>query len=420
MKAEIISTGTELLLGQTLNTSAFYLTEQLSSLGIEVDYHTTVGDNPERLKNVIRQAIERSDLIITTGGTGPTKDDLAKELVAQILNLDLVLDRNSLEAIKAFFAGRNAEMPRSNEKQAYIPQGAKILPNPAGTAPGAIVTNQNKKIVILPGPPSELEPMFTNYLLPELKSLTQKDSHRMQVRVLKLFGLDESAVEEIIGDLMLQSSPAITLLAKRGELHIRLIVRNVDQTNAERILDQTEREIRTRLGDKVFGKDKETLVGIVSQELKKANLSLAVAESCTGGMLGAALTQESGSSEFFLGGVISYSNSLKVGILGINQCTLDSVGAVSQETAREMAEGVRKLTGAKIGMSITGIAGPTGGSHEKPVGLVYIGLAAHEGVEARRFQFFGGRDSVRQLSVNAALQWLRCYLLRSKGEHNNS
>ncbi|MHB1652765.1 MAG: competence/damage-inducible protein A [Desulfitobacteriaceae bacterium] len=411
MKAEILATGTELLLGQTLNTSAHYLTGKLSGLGIEVDYHTSVGDNPERIEGALRLAMSRSDLLVTTGGLGPTVDDLTKELVAKVLGLEMVLDPQSLDQVKAFFAKRKGPMPVGNEKQAYFPEGAKILPNPIGTAPGAMIEQGGKMVIILPGPPFEMRPMFDDYVWPILEQKMGRDAERMNVRILKVFGIGESAIEEVLVDIMKRSNPSIALLAKRAEMHIRLVARSSENNKAKDILDSTENEIRARLGNKVFGKDQETMIGIVGQKLYNANLTVATAESCTGGLLGAALTSEPGSSRFYLGGVIGYANSVKMRLLGVKEETLDSLGAVSSEVAKEMAEGVRLQIGSDFGISTTGIAGPDGGTPEKPVGLVYIGLATAEGSEARKFQFYGERESVRQLTVQAALDWVRRYTL---------
>ncbi len=411
MKTEIISTGTELLLGQTLNTSAHYLSAQLSVLGIEVDYHTTVGDNSERLENILRQALQRADLVVTTGGLGPTVDDLTKELIAKVLDLEMILDIDSLEQIKRFFASRKREMTCNNEKQAYFPKGAKIFPNKLGTAPGAIIKKDDKTVVILPGPPFEMQPMFEEHVLVELKSMVRPDSQRMNARVLKVFGISESAIEEVLGDLMDQDNPTITILAKRAEMHIRLVARNADDLMAEEALDATEAMIRSRLGTKVFARNEETMVGIVGEALKGLKLKIATAESCTGGLLGATLTQEAGSSDYYLGGVVSYADSVKEALLGVKAATLKMVGAVSIEVAKEMAAGIRTRLGADLAISVTGIAGPDGGSNLKPVGLVYIGFASAEGIEARKFQFYGGRDTIRQLSVMAALNWVRQSML---------
>jgi nicotinamide-nucleotide amidase len=416
MKAEIVATGTELLLGETINTSAHYLTGKLSSLGIEVDYHTTVGDNSERLEQVLRQAIDRSDLILTTGGLGPTADDLTKELVAKVLNIQMELDQTSLNQIVQFFGRRKAPMPSSNEKQAYFPKGSKILPNPIGTAPGALIEKNGKTVIILPGPPFEMQPMFENNVWPELQRLVGPDSVRMNERVLKIFGIGESAIEEVLGDLMNLPNITMALLAKRAEMHIRLVARGTEamSQNAVDSLKQAEGEIRRRLGDKVFGCDQETMLGIVGQTLKNNHLTLATAESCTGGLLGAALTSEPGSSTFYLGGVVSYSNSLKQQFLGVAEKTLHQFGAVSEEVAREMAEGIRQKSGSDLAISTTGIAGPDGGTDLKPVGLVYIGFASSKKVYAKKFQFYGERESVRQLTVQAALNEIRLNMLNKE------
>jgi len=411
MKAEIVSTGTELLLGETLNTSAHYVTGKLSSMGIEVDYHTTVGDNPERLEQVLRQAIGRSDLLITTGGLGPTVDDLTKELVAKVLDIEMVLDPASLEHIKQFFGRRKAPMPLNNEKQAYFPKDSKILPNPIGTAPGAIIEKNGKIVIILPGPPFEMTPMFDNYVWSELQQTIEPDVERMNERVLKVFGMGESAIEEVLADLMGLPNLSMALLAKRAEMHIRLVSRSPkDLRAAEEALNRAEEEIRRRLGNKVFGRDQETMIGIVGQLLKNEHLTIATAESCTGGLLGAALTQEPGSSGFYLGGVVSYSNSLKQGLLGVSEENLLKYGAVSEQVAREMAEGIRLKAGSDLAISTTGIAGPDGGSDQKPVGLVYVGLATPEGVQVEKIQLYGERESVRQLTVQAALNKVRLYV----------
>lgn len=411
MKAEIVATGTELLLGQTLNTSAHYITGRLSSLGIEVDFHVTVGDNPERIEDALRTALQRSDLLVTTGGLGPTVDDLTKELVAKVFGLEMVLDQTSLEQIKAFFAKRRGPMPVGNEKQAYFPKGAKILPNPIGTAPGAVLEKDGKMAIILPGPPFEMEPMFENHVWPVLLAKVGPDAERMNVRVLKVFGMGESAIEEVLGDLMQQTNPTMALLAKRSEMHIRLVARSSAEAKAKRLLDKAEEEIRVRLGSKVFGKDRETMVGLVGEALRRRGLTIATAESCTGGLLGGMLTQEPGSSAFYLGGVISYANAVKENLLGVESQTLALLGAVSPEVATAMALGVQSRTGAHLALATTGIAGPDGGTPDKPVGLVYIGFATPEGVKTQKLQFYGERESVRQLTVKAALDWVRRYLL---------
>lgn len=412
MKAEIIATGTEILLGQTLNTSAHYLTGKLSELGIEVDYHTTVGDNRERVEQVLKTAINRSELVLTTGGTGPTIDDMTKELVAKVLGLKLQLDPGSLELIQRFFSSRGSVMPKTEEKEAYFPEGSKILKNDHGTAPGAIIQHKGRTVVILPGPPAEMIPMFERSVFPFLEKLAENDTKRIFSRVIKIFGLGESEIEQSLQDLMGNDQLGMTLLANQSEMHVRLVVRTASEQKATTLLDEAERVIRERLGAKVFGTNDETMLGIVNEVLKSRQFTISTAESCTGGLLGATLTQEPGSSEIYLGGVVSYSNSLKEKFLGVNPQTLNTYGAVSPETACEMAAGVKEHSGSDLAVGITGIAGPGGGNDEKPVGLVYIGLATSEGVQAIKFQFHGQRKSIRQLSVKAALDLVRQYMLK--------
>jgi len=410
MKAEIISTGTELLLGKTLNTSAHYLTGQLSDLGIEVLYHTTVGDNKERLTETLKNALQRSGLVLVSGGLGPTVDDLSKEIAAKVLGLKMSYDPESMQSLTQFYI--NDRMPPSTEKQAYFPEGSILLPNDKGTAQGALICKNDQFCAILPGPPSEMEVMFQKYLLPKLEQIILQDSGRMQVRILKIFGLGEPELERELTVLMQRKSPSITLLDRHTYMDIRLTVRSGDVSQAVRLLDQTEAEIRSRLGDGVFGTGTDTQTGIVGKLLLKNNLTLATAESCTGGLLGGRITAEAGSSAYYLGGVVSYANSAKETLLGVKSSSLLQEGAVSELVAGEMAEGTRKALGADLGIATTGVAGPGGGTADKPVGLVYIALAHPEGIEITKNQFVGSRESVRNMIVETALNMLRLYLLR--------
>lgn len=410
MRAEIISTGTELLLGKTLNTSAFYLTGQLSGMGLEVDYHTTIGDNKGRLLETVRKALDRSGIIFLTGGLGPTADDLTKEIVASVFDIKMDFNPQSMNTIKQFY-NNQSDLPPGSEKQAYFPEGAKILPNDIGTAPGAIVERNGKYCVILPGPPAEMQLMFENYALPEIQRILSNNQERMHVRVLKVFGLGESELEQKISDLMTQNTPALTLLDKHTYLDLRIAVRNGDQEKARQILDQTETTIRERLGNRIFGVDEETHSQVVGNLLRQNKLTLATAESCSGGLLGGRLTAEAGSSDYYLGGIISYANSAKEEILGVQKFSLQQYGAVSEEVAGEMADGARRALGVDVGLSTTGIAGPAGGTEEKPVGLVYIGLAHSEGIIIEKKQFTGNRESIRNMTVESALNMLRIYLL---------
>lgn len=417
MKAEIVSTGTELLLGQTLNTNSYYLSQKLSSLDIKVCYHTTVGDDAERLEQVLLQALKRADLVITTGGLGPTVDDLTKQIVCQVLDLELEVHTESLEWVKGFFARIKRDMPESNLKQAYFPKGSIVIPNQLGTAPGSIVEKNDKIVIILPGPPFEMKPMFECVVEPYLNEKLKANTEAVRSRVLKVFGLGEARVEEMLDEILLgQTNPTIALLAKPAELHIRISATAVSETEALKLIDQLEVKIRNKLGKVVFASDDQDMATVVGKLLSRSGLSIATAESCTGGLLGGALTSVDGSSTYYLGGICTYSNKLKISQLGVFETTLDCYGAVSAETAKEMAEGAKEKTEADLAISVTGIAGPGGGTAEKPVGLVFIGLATPGQTEIKRFDFFGDRDSIRELAVNAALNMVRLYLEEHRKE----
>lgn len=413
MKAEIISTGTELLLGRTLNTSAFYLTGQLTGLGIEVDYHTTVGDHKGRLSEAVCRALGRSQMIFLTGGLGPTADDLTKEIIAKELGLNMDFNRESMESVQHFYYHKSS-LPPGSEKQALFPEGAKVLPNDFGTAPGAFIEQDGKYCVILPGPPSEMKPMFDYYVLPEIEQLMLKDQKKMHVRTLKIFGLGESELEQELLDLMQKASPSLTLLDKHTFMDLRIIVRDGEKDHALKILDYTETVIRKRLGNKVFGVNEETHSQVVGNLLRQNKLTLATAESCSGGLLGGIITTEAGSSDYYLGGVVSYANSTKEVLLGVKKLSLINDGAVSETVAREMAEGARQALKADLGLSTTGIAGPGGGTEDKPIGLVYIALAHPEGIQVEKLQFAGNRDSIRNMTVESCLNMLRQFLLNKK------
>lgn len=410
MKTEIISTGTELLLGKTLNTSAFYLTGELSGLGMEVVYQTTVGDNKERLLEALGQALKRSQMVFLTGGLGPTADDLTKEVVAHVLGLHMDFNIECMNAIKGFYNYKTG-LPPGSEKQAIFPQGSIIIPNENGTAPGAIIHKNDRYCVIMPGPPSEMQAMFSRYVIPELQRIMECDQQRLYVRVLKVFGLGESELEQEIPDIMAQTSPFLTLLDRHTYMDVRLTIKTGEKEKAHRALDNTETVIRKKLGNRVFGVDDETHSQVVGNLLRKNKLTLATAESCSGGLLGGKITAEAGSSDYYIGGVVSYANSAKKIALGVNPDSLLRHGAVSKVVAKEMAEGVKKYFKTDLGISITGIAGPDGGTEEKPVGLVYIGFAHPQGVEVKRCQFIGTRDSIRNMTVETALNIIRLYLL---------
>ncbi|OAT86693.1 competence/damage-inducible protein A [Desulfotomaculum copahuensis] len=410
MQAELIFTGTELLLGEVLNTHAQYLGQRLSALGIEVARHTTIGDQWDRLAGILRRALDRSALVITTGGLGPTTDDLTKETAAGVLGLGMVLDQPSLEQIKEFMARRGMVMPESMARQACFPAGAKILPNPRGTAPGALLEHNGKILALLPGPPGELRAMFEQFLEPYLAGLSDRGIVARS-RLLKVTGISESVVQQRIGDLGGQTNPGIAYLAKPGEVHVRISARHADPAQADRMVAGLLEKVRHRLSGFIFGMDDEVLEEVVGRLLTESGLTLALAESCTGGLIAARLTAVAGSSEYFLGGVVAYHNRIKEQVLGVPAEVLAAYGAVSRETAVAMSEGVRRLSGADFGLGVTGIAGPGGGSTGKPVGLVYIALAAADGTCCREFHFPGRRQAIRQGAANTGLNMIRLRLL---------
>ncbi|HEX3016032.1 MAG TPA: competence/damage-inducible protein A, partial [Desulfobacteria bacterium] len=375
--------------------------------------HTTVGDNLERMEEVFRQAVKRADLIITTGGTGPTLDDLTKTTVAKVLGLELVLHEESAEQVKSFFHKRGRQMPESNLKQAYFPRESRVIPNHLGTAPGVIIEHSGKIVIILPGPPFEMKPMFEETVEPYLRDKSDGQPEVISAKVLKVFGIGESTVEEALADVLTERHKAtLALLAKQAELHIRISATAANKTEADQAVLEMEKQVRGKLGDKVFAADDQDMADIVGGLLAKLGLTMATAESCTGGLIGGALTAIPGSSSYYLGGFITYSNGLKVKLLGVNEQTLADFGAVSPETAREMAAGARKNTAANLAVSVTGIAGPGGGSETKPVGLVYVGLAVPDSISTEKYNFWGDRQAIRALTVNAALDLVRRYLIQ--------
>ncbi|MGI5850798.1 MAG: competence/damage-inducible protein A [Clostridiales bacterium] len=410
MNAEIIGVGTELLLGQIVNTDAQYLSQKLSQLGINLFYHTVVGDNMERVKQALSIAVDRVDLIITTGGLGPTMDDLTKEAIAEFLGLKLVAHQPSIDAMEAFFVKRGRTISKNNYKQADFPEGAIILPNSVGTAPGAIVEYNDKIFVILPGPPRELQPMFENHVIPYLES---KSDEKIVSKVLKIYGIGESVMEEKIQDILAnQSNPTIAPLAGDSELTLRITAKTARNDDPLTLIQPLENRIRERLGDLIYGVDGDTLESVVVNLLTRSSKTLAVAESCTGGLIAQRITSIPGASNVFIEGTITYSNQSKIERLGVTKKTLNDYGAVSYETATEMVKGILHTTGADVGISITGIAGPRGGTPDKPVGLVYIAIADKNGyMKVQEHNLLGERTRVQQTAASIALDSVRRMLL---------
>lgn len=410
MKAEILAVGTELLLGDILNTNAQFLAQELASLGIEVYYQTVVGDNPKRLEDTIFHAFSRADLIITTGGLGPTEDDLTKETAAKYFDEKLVLDEKALAQIDKFFKRIGREMTENNVKQAMVPEHhGVVLYNENGTAPGIIIEKNGKMIVMLPGPPKETVPMFLNQVKPYL---AKKQEVTFVSRILRVAGVGESAMETEVKDLIdAQTNPTIAPYAKDGEAILRITARAKDEAEANRLIDPVAEALRERLGHAVYAEGETDMETVTAELLLEKNKTLAAAESCTGGMIVSSLIEYAGISKVLLEGCVTYSNDAKMRRLGVKAETLETYGAVSPETAAEMAEGIARTSGAAIGLATTGVAGPDGGTPEKPVGLVYIALHYDGKTKVKEFRFAGKRNKIRERAAYAALDWLRRTLL---------
>ncbi len=395
MTAEIISVGTELLLGQIVDTNASFLARTLADCGINLYFKTVVGDNTGRLASVIRLALSRSELVILGGGLGPTRDDLTKETVADVLGIRLVNDDEAETRLRGFFSQRGIRLPEANLKQALVFEGGEVFQNANGTAPGVAVEKDGKWIVCLPGPPNELIPMVRDSLAPLLRRLTGPDDGILVSRTIKLAGIGESLVAERLSHLMDNSDPTLAPYAKGGEVHLRITTRATDEAEALPRLDGMDRQISGKLGDHIFGRDEETLESAVLELCRWSGFSLAGAESCTGGEISRRLTSIPGSSDVFTGCAVTYANDAKTNLLGVRAETLSANGAVSEETAREMALGATKLFSADIAYATTGIAGPGGGTEEKQVGLVYMAVAGPWGVSVSKARFRGGRETIR-------------------------
>lgn len=394
MNGEIIAVGSELLLGQIANTNAQFLSKQLADIGINVFYHTVAGDNSNRLKSVIKIAEQRSNLIILTGGLGPTKDDLTKETVASHLGKRLVLNEQALASIQSYFQKTNRQLTENSRKQALVIEGSEILPNDYGMAPGMVIKTKECVYMLLPGPPKELEPMFLKYGKAALLN-GSKTNGKIISRVLRFFGIGEAALETKIEDLINeQKNPTIAPLASDGEVVLRLTASHSDNGEATRLLDEAEKKILARVGQFFYGYDSSTLFHVLSDKLKKAKLTIAAAESLTGGLFQQELTAIPGASTIFKGGVVCYATEIKRDILKVKDETIREKGVVSPECAAELAENIRKLMSADVGISFTGVAGPDS-QEGKPVGTVFIGVSIAGKTEVKEFQLGGTRDAIR-------------------------
>ncbi len=402
MVVELVSVGTELLLGNIVNTNTQYLAEQCASLGLSMYHQVVVGDNWERLAEVVQTALRRSDVVILTGGLGPTEDDLTKEVCAEVMEMPLREDSHTRKRIEDYLKnGIFKKIPDNNWKQAQVPEGAIVLDNLNGTAPGLILEKEGKTVVLLPGPPSELIPLFQEQVSPYLK---KKQPEVLRSQMIKICGVGESQVEAEILDLIDgQTNPTIATYAKTGEVHLRVTARAKSEEEAKRMVKPVVKEIKSRFRDSVYSaREEETL-----------ELTVTTAESCTGGLLAGRLVNVPGASEVFREGFITYANKAKRKYLDVSKSTLKKYGAVSPETAREMAIGGVFAADCDVCVAVTGIAGPEGGTEEKPVGLVYIATYMKEKVTVKKYQFKGNREKVREMAVVRALDLLRRSILEN-------
>ena len=414
--AEIITIGTEILLGDLVDTNTAWLSARLAALGVGVYRHTTVGDNRDRIIAALREAASRADLVTTTGGLGPTSDDLTNECLGVVTGRGMVEYPEAREHVDEMFRKFGREPPPNNYKQALFPEGTELIPNPLGTAMGALLEADGTMFVTLPGVPLEMKRMFGETLEPLIRA---RSDGSIVSKTLWFAGIGESALAERVQDFLDATDPTVAPLAGEGKVRLRITTRAATQEEAEEKIAPVEKEILSRLGDYYFGEDDETLESAVGRLLKEAGATLALAESCTGGLLAKRLTDIAGSSAYFKEGLITYSNESKERWLGVPNQMLLEHGAVSEPVARKMAEGARKIAGTDYGLSVTGIAGPDGGTEEKPVGLVFVGLADAEGTSAERLDLSAwarSRDAIRERSANRAFDLLRLRL----EEQNNS
>ena len=413
MTVELICVGTELLLGNIVNTNAAFLSEQCAMLGLSMYYQSVVGDNRERLREVLEAAKGRSDVIILSGGLGPTQDDLTKETAAEVTGRKLVEDGQARREIEEFMAKRGRAITENNWKQALVPEGCKVLYNPNGTAPGIIIEDEDTCIILLPGPPDELVPMFEEQVYPYLHSLQPEI---ICSKMVKLCGIGESAAETKILDLIeRQQNPTVAPYAKIGEVHLRITAKAESEAAAYGLIGPMEEELKRRFGSLIYTDDPQvTLEMAIAGLLKEHRLTVTTAESCTGGLLAGRLINVPGISAYFKEGYITYSNEAKEKILGVAPKTLEAYGAVSAETAEEMAQGAAQAAGADLGVAVTGIAGPDGGTEEKPIGLVYISCYCRGRCNTQRNQYTGSRGKIRAYSVATALTLLRQTIIDMK------
>lgn len=415
MTVELISVGTEILMGNIVNTNAAWLAKECAALGLSCFYQSVVGDNEDRLKEQMKTSLERSDIVILTGGLGPTTDDLTKETAALLMGKKLVTDQHSLERVEAYFQTRGIEMTENNKKQALVPEGARVLDNDNGTAPGLILESGEKCMILLPGPPNEMKPLFEAQVKPFLKALSPCVLYS---RTVKLCGIGESKAAAIVQDMIdAQENPTIAPYAKTGEVHFRVTAQAKNEKEGKKLVKPVVKELKRRFGQAVFAtKEEETLEKALAELLLEKGMTIAFAESCTGGMIAGRLVNVPGVSKAFGTGYVTYSNKAKRKLLGVKKSTLKQFGAVSVQTAKEMAQGALFASGADVAVSVTGIAGPDGGTDKKPVGLVYIGCCVQGRTFVQEYHFLGNREKIRESTVAAALTFARSCLLEYTGE----
>ena len=408
MKSEIISVGTELLLGHTVNTDAQYLSQKCADLGIDVYYHTVVGDNIDRIKEVTQIALHRSNLIIYTGGLGPTSDDITKEVVSELLNIELELNEIYLKEIEKYFKKMNKKMTENNIKQAYIPKGSIVLKNDVGTAPGVFLSSNEVKIIFLPGPPIELKTMFNKYAVPLLDN-----EYIIKSKVIKTIGIGESELDDILNNLIkAQTNPTIATYAKEGQVDITITAKGKKEHEVDLLIQNLTNKVSEIIGEFIYSYDGESLEETFFKLLKNRNIKVAFCESCTGGLITSRFTKIPGVSEVLDRGIITYSNKAKMDELGVKETTLDTYGAVSEQIAMEMAEGLLQKTNVNIAISTTGIAGPLSDNSKQPIGLVYIGVAVKDKSYAIKYHLKGDRKSIQNKAANYAFNEGRKNLLR--------
>ncbi len=411
LSAEIIAIGSELLTSNRTDTNSLWLTDKLNRIGIDVKLKTVVGDDDARLEETIKDAVKRSRVVITTGGLGPTEDDITRKVVARALGKRLSLDEKVLEEIRERFRSFGiANMPERNSRQAMVIAGAQVLSNPNGSAPGLFLEHEGCAVALMPGPPREMKPMFENHVQARLEKLA--GDVRFATRVLRVAGLGESAVDEKIAPIYMKyENPQTTILFNSSEIEIHLRAHGRTEADAETLLDDLALKIEKELGNSAFSFRGETMEEVVGRRLAMTGFTLAVAESCTGGLIAQRLTSVPGSSRYFTEGAVTYSNESKIRLLGVDKKMIREFGAVSQQVARDMARGVRHRAKTDFGLAVTGIAGPDGGTEEKPVGLVFIALADDAHTEHKRLMIPGDRELVRWRASQAALDMLRRRLI---------